>query len=158
MLHVHRAALAQIDATRTQYIQESFRSFDENSKGWLSKSELKCAMASLLGVRPSKAEVELVMQQGEAEGKVEFAAFKKAMEEKLGAVDPEEHVRRLFQAFDVRCQGFITRPDLHKIFAEFLSTIPPTVVDEIFEEVDTDQDGRVSYREFCAVMQGSVTL
>eukprot|EP00241_Pyramimonas_parkeae_P009967 CAMPEP_0114234196 /NCGR_PEP_ID=MMETSP0058-20121206/5584_1 /TAXON_ID=36894 /ORGANISM="Pyramimonas parkeae, CCMP726" /LENGTH=115 /DNA_ID=CAMNT_0001345867 /DNA_START=265 /DNA_END=612 /DNA_ORIENTATION=- len=115
-------------------------------------------MASLLGVRPSKAEVELVMQQGEAEGKVEFAAFKKAMEEKLGAVDPEEHVRRLFQAFDVRCQGFITRPDLHKIFAEFLSTIPPTVVDEIFEEVDTDQDGRVSYREFCAVMQGSVTL
>ena len=80
---------------------------------------------------------------------------------KLGAVDPEDHIRRLFKAFDVRCecsipnnpsttrglrprplglsrlkrlttgQGFITRRDLHQVFKECLPRIPADVVDEV---------------------------
>ena len=36
-------------------ISESFALFDEGKKGWLSRSDLKCAVASLIGHKPTKA-------------------------------------------------------------------------------------------------------
>lgn len=35
-------------------IAESFREFDDGSKGWLTRNDLKCAVACLVGYKPSK--------------------------------------------------------------------------------------------------------
>jgi Ca2+-binding EF-hand superfamily protein len=36
---------------------DSFHQFDDGGKGWLSRSELKFALASMLGYKPSKVSV-----------------------------------------------------------------------------------------------------
>jgi len=141
----------------------SFERFDEGGKGWLCRAELKCAISSLVGYRPPRVEVQMMLEQTE-DGQVTFEHFRPAMEvrrrvvrggswrappiqldcfacrfllprmhggrvnglglsllslsgesgwcgrshtrvqAKLGAVDPEDHIRRLFKAFDVRCE------------------------------------------------------
>ena len=35
-------------------VREAFEAFDGGRKGWLERRELKCAMAALLGYRPSR--------------------------------------------------------------------------------------------------------
>jgi hypothetical protein len=68
-----------LDATRHLHIRESFERFDEGGKGWLCRAELKCAMASLMGYRPPRVEVQLLLEQAN-EGQVGFELFRPAME------------------------------------------------------------------------------
>jgi hypothetical protein len=41
-------------ATLRKNISESFHRFDDGGKGWLGSGDLKCAVASLVGYKPSK--------------------------------------------------------------------------------------------------------
>eukprot|EP00238_Polyblepharides_amylifera_P004585 CAMPEP_0196581250 /NCGR_PEP_ID=MMETSP1081-20130531/33183_1 /TAXON_ID=36882 /ORGANISM="Pyramimonas amylifera, Strain CCMP720" /LENGTH=154 /DNA_ID=CAMNT_0041901407 /DNA_START=72 /DNA_END=533 /DNA_ORIENTATION=+ len=141
-----------ISAATKKHILESFQEFDEGSKGWLSKSDLKCAMLSLFGRKPTKDEVEQLMQP--CDYQLDFGAFQTAMEEKLSLLEPGDRIRQIFKAFDKRCFGFIGREDLHAVFHDCLPHIKSSVIDEIFDEVDTDGDGRVSCREFELLMCG----
>lgn len=152
----HKAKLL-VDPTIKKNVEESFKRYDEGSKGWLSRQDLKCAMASLTGYKPSKVEVENIMR-GTKDEQICLQVFQRHMEEKLAMLDPDERVRRLFKAFDIRCCGFISRDDLRSVFAESLPSIPITVVDEVFDEVDADGDGRVSCREFESMLRGRITL
>mmetsp|Transcript_2470 Transcript_2470/g.4130 ORF Transcript_2470/g.4130 Transcript_2470/m.4130 type:complete len:160 (+) Transcript_2470:332-811(+) len=147
---------ARQTTTTRLHLDESFHQFDDGGKGWLSRSELKFALASMLGYKPSKVEVDIILQRCPEEGRVEVAAFRAFLEEKLSVIDPDDRVRQLFKAFDVRCLGFIGREDLHKVFAKCLPSIQAAVIDEIFEEVDTDYDGRVSCRDFEAMLRGRI--
>mmetsp|Transcript_6240 Transcript_6240/g.7161 ORF Transcript_6240/g.7161 Transcript_6240/m.7161 type:complete len:169 (+) Transcript_6240:96-602(+) len=135
-------------------IKDSFQRFDQDSKGWLSRHELKCAMASLTGVKPTKVEVENILHRVAEGGPVDLPIFEKYMQDKLKHVDPDETVRQLFKAFDVRCVGYVSRESLHSLFAEALPHIPATVIDEVFYEVDMDCDGRVGCEEFEVLMRG----
>mmetsp|Transcript_38348 Transcript_38348/g.83422 ORF Transcript_38348/g.83422 Transcript_38348/m.83422 type:complete len:166 (-) Transcript_38348:123-620(-) len=151
----------RLDPATRQQIDESFHRFDEGGKGWLSRSELKFALASMLGYKPSKVEVNIVMHrcpEGPYEGQVDISMFRAYLEEKLSVIDPDDRMRQLFKAFDVRCLGFIGREDLHKVFAKCLPSIPATVIDEIYEEIDTDSDGRVSCRDFEAMLRGRLPV
>jgi Ca2+-binding EF-hand superfamily protein len=57
----------------------SFERFDEGGKGWLCRAELKCAIASLVGYRPPRVEVQMMLEQTH-DGRVTFEQFRPAME------------------------------------------------------------------------------
>ena len=44
-------------------VREAFEAFDGGRKGWLERRELKCAMAALLGYRPSRLEVRWLLER-----------------------------------------------------------------------------------------------
>lgn len=53
--------------------------------------------------------------------------------------------------------GFITRASAHAAFRSALPHVSGAVVDEVFDELDVDQDGRVGLRDFVGMMTAPAT-
>mmetsp|Transcript_28448 Transcript_28448/g.80275 ORF Transcript_28448/g.80275 Transcript_28448/m.80275 type:complete len:155 (-) Transcript_28448:401-865(-) len=143
--------MAQHTALRHQIIK-SFQQYDDGQKGWLTRAELKCSIASLAGYKPTKTEINSVFQNIPDE-RITQEVFVERMEKRLQVQDPDERIRQIFKTFDYRCSGFINEADLLKVFASCAPHIPQQTVSEVFREIDSDRDGRVSCREFVNVMK-----
>jgi len=117
----------------------------------LDRHGFKCACACLLGVKPSQAYWQLLPKLGDE--RVGFGAFRDAMLTALAGRHRSDTTRQVFAAFDLCCQGFICRADAHAAFASAAPSVPRRVVDEVFDELDMDRDGRVGFIEFAAMMR-----
>ncbi|KAF3437025.1 hypothetical protein FNV43_RR19778 [Rhamnella rubrinervis] len=67
-------------------------------------------------------------------------------------LEREEHLYKAFQFFDDDNSGFITRDELESAMKEYGMDDDDTIK-EIISEVDTDNDGRINYLEFCTMMK-----
>ena len=67
-------------------------------------------------------------------------------------LERDEHLFKAFQYFDKDHSGFITRDELESAMKEYGMGDEATIK-EIIAEVDTDNDGRINYEEFCAMMR-----
>mmetsp|Transcript_8236 Transcript_8236/g.21018 ORF Transcript_8236/g.21018 Transcript_8236/m.21018 type:complete len:155 (+) Transcript_8236:246-710(+) len=134
-------------------IADSFREFDDGSKGWLTRNDLKCAVACLVGYKPSKVELGEILRAVPEGSVLDEAAFTACMEWRLGIQDPDERIRQIFKSFDYRCSGFISSDDLLKVFTNCVPHIPHETARQVFDEIDSDRDGRVSLREFVSIMK-----
>ncbi|RVW22193.1 Calcium-dependent protein kinase 13 [Vitis vinifera] len=65
----------------------------------------------------------------------------------------DEHLRKAFSYFDRDGNGYIERDELRDALMEDGADDCTDVVNDIFQEVDTDKDGRISYDEFVAMMK-----
>lgn len=135
-----------------------FHEADEGQKGYLSRSDLKVAMVELLGYKPTKFEINHLLQtHGEdidnlAKG-MTLENFVSSMCEKLVSQDEDEDIRHTFMAFDVQCRGFLTLDDVKKVFSKVAPHVPEQTVHSAFREIDQDGDGRVSYKDFEFLMK-----
>ncbi|MFQ6659341.1 hypothetical protein Gotur_028250 [Gossypium turneri] len=64
----------------------------------------------------------------------------------------DEHLRKAFSYFDRDGNGFIEPDELRDVLMEGADDCT-SVANDIFQEVDTDKDGRISYDEFAAMMK-----
>nr|XP_027063445.1 calcium-dependent protein kinase 2-like [Coffea arabica] len=67
-------------------------------------------------------------------------------------LEREENLYTAFQYFDKDNSGFITRDELETAMKDYGMGDPATIK-EIISEVDTDNDGRINYEEFCTMMR-----
>jgi Ca2+-binding EF-hand superfamily protein len=107
------------------------------------------AFISLFGYTPDERDVKKLMQERET---VCFEEFFEAVAVRYANRDEQEDTRQAFLAMDASCRGFLTVVDLRKA----MKIVAPWLekrADEIFRELDTDEDGRVSYKEFETMMQ-----
>ncbi|XP_045165954.2 EF-hand calcium-binding domain-containing protein 11-like isoform X2 [Mercenaria mercenaria] len=101
-----------------------FHGADEGRKGYLSRTDLKVAMVELLGYKPTKFEVNHLLQTyGE---------------------DIDDQVKG---------RGFLTLDDVKKVFSKVAPHVPEQTVHSAFREIDQDGDGRVSYKDFEFLMK-----
>ncbi|CAN1290211.1 Calcium-dependent protein kinase 17 [Linum perenne] len=70
----------------------------------------------------------------------------------LNRMDREEHLYTAFQHFDKDNSGFITTEELQQALREFGINDDKELKD-ILAEVDSDNDGRINYDEFVAMMR-----
>ncbi|XP_060564366.1 EF-hand calcium-binding domain-containing protein 11-like isoform X1 [Ruditapes philippinarum] len=135
-----------------------FHEADEGQKGYLSRSDLKVAIVELLGYKPTKFEINHLLQtHGEdidnlTKG-MTLEKFVSSMCEKLVSQDEDEDIRHTFMAFDVQCRGFLTLDDVKKVFSKVAPHVPEQTVHSAFREIDQDGDGRVSYKDFEFLMK-----
>ncbi|CAH2078315.1 unnamed protein product [Thlaspi arvense] len=71
-------------------------------------------------------------------------------------LDRDEHLFKAFQYFDKDNSGFITMDELESAMKEYGMGDEASIKD-IIAEVDTDNDGRINYEEFCAMMRSGPT-
>ena len=64
----------------------------------------------------------------------------------------EEHLYTAFQFFDKDNSGYITRDELEQALKE-KGMYDAKEIKEIISEADTDNDGRIDYSEFVAMMK-----
>lgn len=141
----------------------AFRNATSDGQACLTPEDYKVAVLELLGYKPSKYELSSVWRSfvGEAtdqEGAgLGLETFVSIMMDRLKQKDDNELIREVFVALDVRQRGFLTERECHVAFEQVAPQLKKEVIRQMFEEVDSDGDGRVSYRDF-EIMMKSVTI
>ena len=153
---------------------QAFENADEEGKGFLTPSDYKVAVLELCGYKPSSYEIAAVWSKlGSAQQKttdetavhpvaqadgMDQGTFVSLMVERLRQKDKDELIRQVFIAFDVHLRGFITTSDCVQAFKEVATHVSEELIGRWFNEVDSDGDGRVTFRDFDMMMKSFMLI
>ncbi|RWR95617.1 calcium-dependent protein kinase 13 [Cinnamomum micranthum f. kanehirae] len=134
-------------------IKEMFRMMDTDNDGAISFDELKAGIQKF-GSQLAEAEVQMLVEAVETNGKgtLDSGEFI-AVSLHLQRMANDEHLRKAFSYFDKDGNGYIEPEELREALVEDGAADGVDVANDIFQEVDTDKDGRISYDEFVAMMK-----
>ncbi|XP_067848164.1 EF-hand calcium-binding domain-containing protein 11 isoform X3 [Heptranchias perlo] len=111
-----------------------FRECDSGRNGYLSREDLKVAVVTMFGYKPSKMETDMLMAavlEKDLPG-MPLDQFMNLMSRKMAAQDRYDEMRQIFSAFDVHCRGFLTVEDFKRAFADVTPHLPEQTVLEAF--------------------------
>lgn len=136
-------------------LKQMFTNMDTDKSGTITYEELKTGLARL-GSRLSESEVRQLMDAADVDGNgsIDYIEFITATMHRH-KLEREDHLYKAFQYFDKDNSGFITRDELETAMMEH-GMGDAASIKEIISEVDTDNDGRINYDEFCAMMRGGM--
>ncbi|GJN11632.1 hypothetical protein PR202_ga29835 [Eleusine coracana subsp. coracana] len=128
-------------------LKQMFMNMDTDNSGTITYEELKAGLAKL-GSKLSEAEVKQLMEAADVDGNgsIDYVEFITATMHRH-KLERDEHLFKAFQYFDKDNSGFITRDELESALIEHEMGDASTIKD-IISEVDTDNDGRINYRNF----------
>ncbi|KAG0479146.1 hypothetical protein HPP92_013865 [Vanilla planifolia] len=135
-------------------LKEMFKNMDSDNSGTITAEELRQGLLQQ-GTKLSEAEVKQLLEAADADGNgtIDYDEFITATMH-LNRMDREEHLFTAFQYFDKDNSGYITKEELEQALKEkgFYETKD---IKEIISEADADNDGRINYEEFVAMMRKS---
>ncbi|CAO2195016.1 unnamed protein product [Urochloa humidicola] len=133
-------------------LKEMFKSMDADNSGTITVDELRRGLAKQ-GTKLTEAEVEQLMEAADADGNgtIDYEEFITATMH-MNRVDREEHLYTAFQYFDKDGSGCISKEELEQALKE-KGLLDGRDIKEIISEVDADNDGRIDYSEFVAMMR-----
>ncbi|CAK9167762.1 unnamed protein product [Ilex paraguariensis] len=134
-------------------IKEMFRKMDTDNDGIISIEELKAGLQTF-GSRLAESEVQMLIEAVDINGKgtLDYGEFM-AVSLHLQRMANDEHLHKAFSYFDKDGNGYIEPEELQDALMEDGAEDCTDVANDIFQEVDTDKDGRISYDEFVAMMK-----
>ncbi|KAH7512276.1 hypothetical protein FEM48_Zijuj12G0073500 [Ziziphus jujuba var. spinosa] len=138
-------------------LKEMFKMIDTDNSGQITFEELKDGLRRF-GANLTESEIYQLMQAADVDnsGTIDYGEFIAATLH-LNKIDREDHLFAAFSYFDKDGSGYITQDELEKACEEF--GIEDVHLEEMIREVDQDNDGRIDYNEFVAMMQkGNVDL
>ncbi|MBA0587897.1 calcium-dependent protein kinase 26 [Gossypium raimondii] len=132
-------------------LKEMFKMIDTDNSGQITFEELKAGLQSF-GASLPESEFQALMQAADVNnsGSIDYQEFIAATLH-LNMIQNEDNVMAAFSYFDRDGSGYITLDELQKACQEF--GIKDIRMDEMMREVDQDNDGRIDYNEFVAMMQ-----
>ncbi|CAN1799788.1 Calcium-dependent protein kinase 9 [Linum perenne] len=135
-----------------QGLKAMFANIDTDNSGTITYEELKSGLARL-GSKLTEAEVKQLMDAADVDGNgtIDYIEFITATMHRH-RLERDEHLYKAFQYFDKDSSGFITKDELETAMKEY-GIADDATIGEIIAEVDTDNDGRINYEEFCAMMR-----
>lgn len=135
-----------------QGLKQMFTNMDTDNSGTITYEELKTGLARI-GSKLTEAEVKQLMEAADVDGNgtIDYIEFITATMHRH-RLERDEHLYKAFQYFDKDNSGFITRDELETAMKQYGMGDEDTIR-EIISEVDTDNDGRINYEEFCTMMR-----
>ncbi|KAH0459161.1 hypothetical protein IEQ34_011975 [Dendrobium chrysotoxum] len=136
-------------------LKQMFSNLDTDKSGSITYEELKTGLARL-GSKLSETEVKQLMDAADVDGNgtIDYIEFITATMHRH-KLERDENLYSAFQYFDKDDSGFITRDELETALEEHGMGDAATIK-EIISEVDADNDGRINYEEFCAMMRSGL--
>lgn len=133
-------------------LKEMFKSIDTDDSGTITYEELKVGLTKM-GTKLSESEVRQLMEAADVDGNgtIDYLEFITATMH-MNRMDKEDHLYKAFEYFDKDKSGYITMEELEHALKKHNITDERTIK-EIIAEVDTDNDGRINYDEFVAMMR-----
>ncbi|XP_010253754.1 PREDICTED: calcium-dependent protein kinase 13 [Nelumbo nucifera] len=134
-------------------IKEMFKRIDTDNDGVVSIEELKTGLLKF-GSQLAESEVQMLIEAVDTngKGKLDYGEFV-AVSLHLQRMANDEHLRKAFSYFDKDGNGYIEPQELQDALMEDGAADYADVANDIFQEVDTDKDGKISYDEFAAMMK-----
>eukprot|EP00261_Vitis_vinifera_P036056 XP_019077299.1 PREDICTED: calcium-dependent protein kinase 13 isoform X2 [Vitis vinifera] len=148
-----RVIADHLSTEEVEDIKESFKKMDTDNDGIVSIEELKSGLRKF-GSQLAEAEVQMLIETVDTNGKgtLDYGEFV-AVSLHLQRMANDEHLRKAFSYFDRDGNGYIERDELRDALMEDGADDCTDVANDIFQEVDTDKDGKISYDEFAAMMK-----
>lgn len=133
-------------------LKTMFANMDTDKSGTITYEELKTGLARL-GSKLSETEVKQLMDAADVDGNgtIDYIEFISATMHRY-RLERDEHLYKAFQYFDKDNSGYITRDELETAMKDY-GIGDEASIKEIISEVDTDNDGRINYEEFCTMMR-----
>ncbi|CAA0816813.1 Calcium-dependent protein kinase 6 [Striga hermonthica] len=131
-------------------LREMFTTMDTDNSGAITFDELKAGLRKY-GSTLKDTEIRDLMDAADVDnsGTIDYGEFIAATIH-LNKLEREEHLWAAFQYFDKDGSGYITVDELQQACVEHGMTDVP--LEDIIKEVDQDNDGRIDYGEFVAMM------
>ncbi|XP_056021983.1 calmodulin-alpha-like [Ostrea edulis] len=131
-----------------------FNEFDNDGDGYIDASELGTALKRM-GLNPSLQKIQSMIGEVDKDGnkKIDFEEFLKFA--KKTHRDPEEIKCSLTEAFktlDTNGDGFITREELKSVMTKMGERLSEEEAEEMIRKADQNEDGKINYEEYVAVM------
>uniref|UniRef100_A0A5B7B5X0 non-specific serine/threonine protein kinase n=1 Tax=Davidia involucrata TaxID=16924 RepID=A0A5B7B5X0_DAVIN len=132
-------------------LKEMFKMIDTDNSGHITLEELKKGLERV-GANLKDSEINGLMQAADIDnsGTIDYGEFVAAMLH-LNKVQREDHLYAAFSYFDKDGSGYITSDELQQACEQY--GLGDVHLEEIIREVDQDNDGRIDYNEFVAMMQ-----
>ncbi|KAL8146571.1 calcium-dependent protein kinase 13-like [Apium graveolens] len=134
-------------------IKELFNKIDTDNDGIVSVEELKFGLQKF-GSQLAEADIQLLIEAVDINGKgtLDYGEFI-AVSLHLQRMANDEHLHKAFSSFDKNGNGYIEPDELRDALMEDGDDDCTNIANDIFQEVDTDKDGKISYEEFAAMMK-----
>ncbi|PKI42951.1 hypothetical protein CRG98_036749 [Punica granatum] len=132
-------------------LKEMFKMIDTDNSGHITLEELKIGLEKV-GANLQESEIIGLMEAADIDnsGTMDYGEFIAAMLH-LNKVQREDHLFAAFNYFDKDGSGYITPDELQAACEQF--GLRDVHLEDIIREVDQDNDGRIDYSEFVAMMQ-----
>ncbi|KAL9230698.1 hypothetical protein vseg_006015 [Gypsophila vaccaria] len=142
-----------LSAEEVEDIKELFKKIDTDDDGVVSVEELKAGLLKF-GSLLAESEVPMLIEAVDTYGKgtLDYGEFV-AVSLHLHKMANDEHLRKAFSYFDKDANGYIEPEELQNALMEDGLDDCANIANDIFQEVDTDKDGKISYDEFVAMMK-----
>ncbi|CAL9108921.1 calcium-dependent protein kinase 2-like [Musa acuminata AAA Group] len=133
-------------------LKEMFKNMDSDNSGTITLEELEQGLAKQ-GTKLSEHEVKQLMEAADADGNgtIDYEEFITATVH-MNRMDREEHLYTAFQFFDKDNSGYITKEELEQALKE-KGMCDGEEIKDIISEADADNDGRINYDEFVAMIR-----
>jgi calcium-dependent protein kinase len=131
-------------------LREMFTAMDTDNSGAITYDELKEGLRKY-GSTLNDTEIHDLMEAADIDnsGTIDYGEFIAATLH-LNKLDREEHLVAAFSYFDKDGSGYITIDELQEACRE--QNMPDAFLDDTIKEVDKNNDGRIDYGEFVAMM------
>ncbi|CAN8258665.1 unnamed protein product [Cochlearia groenlandica] len=141
-----------INTEEIQGLKAMFANIDTDNSGSITYEELKEGLAKL-GSKLTEAEVKQLMDAADVDGNgsIDYIEFITATMHRH-RLESNENLYKAFQHFDKDSSGYITIDELEAALKEYGMGDDATIK-EVLSDVDSDNDGRINYEEFCAMMR-----
>ncbi|KAJ0771339.1 putative protein kinase CAMK-CDPK family [Helianthus annuus] len=132
-------------------LKQMFQMIDTDNSGHITFDELKAGLKRV-GANLKESEIYDLMQAADVDdsGTIDYGEFVAATLH-MNKIEKENHLFVAFSYFDKDGSGYITADELQHACVEFGIDVP---FEELIQDVDQDNDGRIDYNEFVAMMQG----
>ncbi|KAH0463296.1 hypothetical protein IEQ34_007878 [Dendrobium chrysotoxum] len=132
-------------------LREMFLAMDVDSSGAITFDELKAGLRRY-GSTLNDTEIHDLMDAADVDnsGTIDYGEFIAATIH-LNKLEREEHLVAAFSYFDKDGSGYLTVDELQQACKEHNMT--DVLIEDIIKEVDQDNDGRIDYGEFVAMMR-----
>lgn len=146
-------AHATFSPEQLEEFREAFKLFDKDGGGTISISEIRAIMDTR-GERLSDAELAELMTaiDEDRSGEIDFDEFCKMMAVVSVKLSPQEELLAAFQHFDVQNKGKFGKIELEQVFKELGQSLTAQDMADIFEVMDNDKDGGITFDDFKTLM------
>ena len=137
-------------------LREAFNIFDVDSDGSIEVNQLSMLLNSLKQY-PTKEELTQILKDIENDNpnKIYFNQFLKILSKLLKSKNNDDNsfLKKLFLCFDRNKNGLISIHEIRHIVSHSKEKLSEKEIEFIMKEVDTDEDGYISFEEFMTIMK-----
>ncbi|KAK8552624.1 hypothetical protein V6N13_121011 [Hibiscus sabdariffa] len=132
-------------------LKELFKMIDTDNSGTITFQELKDGLKKV-GSELTESEIKSLMEAADIDnsGTIDYGEFLAATLH-INKIEREDNLVAAFAFFDKDGSGYITIDELQQACKDF--GLGDVHLDEMIKEIDQDNDGRIDYGEFAAMMR-----